>query len=56
MTIREYAADCVRQARSNPMIEGEIFEAGIFRIHNEEHKKIYLQAFKEAFPHWAWRV
>lgn len=41
MTIREYAADCVRQARSSPMIEGEIF---------------YIQAFKEAFPNWAWRV
>lgn len=56
MTIREYAADCVRQARSNPMIEGEVFEAGIFKIHNEADKKIYLQAFKEAFPNWTWRV
>lgn len=56
MTINEFAADCIRQARSNPMIEGEIFEAGIFKIHNEEHKRIYIQAFKEAFPNWAWRV
>lgn len=52
MTIREYAADCIRKVRSNPMIEGEIFEAGIF----EEHKRICIQAFKEAFPNWAWRV
>lgn len=56
MTIREYAADCVRQARSNPMIAGEVFEAGIFKIHNEEHKRIYIKAFKEAFPNWAWKV
>lgn len=51
MNIREYAADCIRIARSNPMIE-----AGIFKIHNEADKKIYLQAFKEAFPNWVWRV
>ena len=56
MNIREYAADCIRIARSNPMIEGEVFEAGILKIHNEEHKRIYIQAFKEAFPNWAWRV
>ena len=46
MSIKEYAADCIRIARSNPMIEGE---AGIFKIHNEADKKIYIQAFKEAF-------
>ena len=56
MTIREYAADCIRQARSNPMIAGEVFEAGIFKIQDEEHKRVYIQAFKEAFPNWAWRV
>ena len=56
MTIKEFTADCIRQARSNPFIEGEVFESGIFRIHNEADKKIYLQAFKEAFPHWACRV
>lgn len=46
MTIREYAADCIRISLSNPMIEGEVFEAGIFRIHNNADKKIYLQSFK----------
>ena len=56
MTIKEYAADCVRQARSNQVIAGEIFECGISKIHNEEHKRIYIQAFKESFPNWAWRV
>ena len=56
MTIREYAADCVRQARSNPMIAGEIFETGIFKIQDEEHKRVYIQAFKQAFPNWAWKV
>ena len=56
MTIREYAADCVRQARSNPMIAGEIFECGIFKIHNKEDERVYIQAFKQAFPNWAWRV
>ena len=56
MTIQEFAADHIRFACSNPMIEGEVFEAGIFKIHNEADKKIYLQAFKEAFSNCAWRV
>ena len=56
MTIQEFAADCLRFARLRPGQECEVFEAGIFKIHNEADKKIYLQAFKEAFPNWTWRV
>ena len=50
MTIREYAADCIRFARLRPGHEGEVFYLGTSKINNEEHKAIYLAEFKKAFP------
>ena len=50
MTIREYAADCIRFARLRPGQEGEIFDLGISKIKNEQDKMIYLAEFKKAFP------
>ena len=54
MTIREYAADCIRFARLRPGHEGEVFYLGMSKIKNEEHKAIYLAMFKKAFPNLDW--
>lgn len=56
MTIKEFAADTIRIARAHPMIEHEVFEAGLFKIQDEDHKKIYIQAFRKEFPNWSWKV
>lgn len=54
MNIREYAADCIRIARLRPGQEGEVFDLGMSKIKNEEHKAIYLAEFKKAFPNLGW--
>lgn len=38
MTIKEFAADTIRIAHAHPMIEREVFETGLFKIHNETDK------------------
>lgn len=50
MSIQEFAADCIRFARLRPGQEGEVFDLGMSKIKNEEHKAIYLAMFKKAFP------
>ena len=54
MSIQEVAADCSRFARLRRGQEGEIFDLGMSKIKNEEHKAIYLAEFKKAFPNLGW--
>ena len=54
MTIREYAADCIRIARLRPGQQGEVFYLALTKIKHEEHKAIYLAMFKKAFPNLDW--
>lgn len=54
MTIQEFAADCIRFARLRPGQEGEVFDLGMSKIKNEQHKAIYLAMFKKAFPNLGW--
>ena len=54
MTIQEFTADCIRFARLRPGQEGEVFDIGMSKIKNEEHKAIYFAMFKKAFPNLGW--
>ena len=54
MSIQEFAADCIRFARLRPGQEGEVFDLGMSKIKNEEHREIYLAEFKKAFPNMGW--
>ena len=54
MTIQEFAADCIRFARLRSGQKGEVFDLGMSKINNEEHKAIYLAMFKKAFPNLDW--
>ena len=54
MTIQEFTADCIRFARLRPGQEGDVFDLGMSKIKNEDHKAIYLAEFKKAFPNLGW--
>lgn len=45
MTIQEFTADCIRL---RPGQEGEVFDLGMSKIKNEEHKAIYFAMFKKS--------
>lgn len=50
MTIQEFTADCIRFARLRPGQEGELFDLGMSKIKNENHKGDLSRHVQKGLP------